>query len=46
MSKENIDKTLEKWQGKAKEGVNLPDAISGVLDQAIVMLSAGDEEAG
>ena len=46
MSKENIDKTLEKWQGKVKEGVNLPDAISTVLDQAIVMLSAGDEEAG
>jgi hypothetical protein len=46
MSKENIDKTLERWHGKVKEEVNLPDAISAVLDQAIVMISAGDEEAG
>lgn len=46
MSKETIDKTLEKWQGKAKEEVNLPDTISAVLDQAIGMISAGDEEAG
>jgi len=41
-----IDKTLEKWQGKAKEEVNLPDTISAVLDQTIGMISAGDEEAG
>jgi hypothetical protein len=41
-----IDKTLEKWQGKAKEEVNLPDTISAVLDQTIGMISAGDEDAG
>jgi len=46
MSKETIDKTLEKWQEKAKEEINLPDTISAVLDQAIGMISAGDEEAG
>ncbi len=46
MSEKTIDKTLEKWHGKVKEEVNLPDAISAVLDQAIVMISAGDEEAG
>jgi len=46
MSKETIDKTLEKWQGKAKEEVNLPDTISAVLDQTIGMISAGDEDAG
>ena len=40
-----IDKTLEKWQGKVKEEVNLPDAVAGVLDQAITMVSAGDEDA-
>ena len=45
MSDETIDKTLEKWQGKVKEEVNLPDAVAGVLDQAITMVSAGDEEA-
>ena len=45
MSKETIDKTLEKWQGKAKEEVNLPDTISAVLDQTIGMISAGDEDA-
>ncbi|MBA7691665.1 hypothetical protein ES703_100216 [subsurface metagenome] len=46
MSKESIDKALEMWKEKVKEEVNLPDAISAVLDQAIVMISAGDEEAG
>ena len=45
MSKDNIDETLEKWQGKVKEEVNLPDAVASVLDQAIQMISAGDEEA-
>lgn len=45
MSKETIDKTLEKWQGKAKEEVNLPDTISAVLDQTIGMISASDEDA-
>lgn len=45
MSEETIDKTLEKWQGKVKEEVNLPDTVSAVLDQAIGMISAGDEEA-
>jgi len=44
MSKETIDKTLEKWQGKAKEEVNLPDTISAVLAQTIGMISAVDEE--
>ncbi|GAI59339.1 unnamed protein product [marine sediment metagenome] len=46
MSKESIDKALEMWKEKVKEGVNLPDTISAVLDQAIGMISAGDEEAG
>ncbi|MBA7634322.1 hypothetical protein ES703_41906 [subsurface metagenome] len=46
MSKETIDNTLEKWQGKVKEEVPLPDTVSVVLDQAIGMISAGDEEAG
>ncbi len=46
MSKETIDKTLEKWQGKVKEEVNLSDTVSAVLDQAIGMINAGDEEAG
>jgi len=46
MSEKTIDKTLEKWQGKAKEEVNLPDTISAVLDQTIGMISAGDEDAG
>lgn len=45
MSSEPIDKTLEKWQGKVKGEVNLPDTVSAVLDQAIGMISAGDEEA-
>ncbi|MBA7595604.1 hypothetical protein ES703_02568 [subsurface metagenome] len=45
MSKETIDKTLEKWQGKAKEEINLPDTVSAVLDQTIGMISAGDEDA-
>ncbi len=40
-----IDKTLEKWQGKTKEEVDLPDTISAVLDQTIGMISAGDEDA-
>ena len=46
MSKEPIDKTLEKWQEKAKDEVNLPDTMSAVLDQTIGMISAGDEDAG
>ena len=46
MSEKTIDKTLEKWQEKAKEEVNLPDTMSAVLDQTIGMISAGDEEAG
>ena len=46
MSEKTIDKTLEKWQGKVKEEVPLPDTVSAVLDQAIGMISAGDEEAG
>ena len=46
MSKEPIDKTLEKWQEKVKEEVNLPDTVATVLDQAIGMISSGDEEAG
>ncbi len=45
MSKDNIDQSLEKWQGKVKEEVNLPDTVSAVLDQAIGMISAGDEDA-
>ncbi len=45
MSKENIDETLEKWQAKVKEEVNLPDTVSAILDQAIGMISAGDEDA-
>lgn len=45
MSEKTIDKTLEKWQGKVKEEVNLPDTISAILDQAIGMISAGDEDA-
>ena len=45
MSKESIDNTLEKWQGKVKEEVNLPDAVASVLEQAIGMVSAGDEDA-
>ena len=45
MSNQPIDKTLEKWQDKVKEEVNLPDTVSAVLDQAIGMISAGDEEA-
>ena len=45
MSKEPIDKTLEKWQDKVKEEVNLPDTVSAVLDQTIGMISAGDEDA-
>jgi len=45
MSEKTIDKTLEKWQGKVKEEVNLPDTVSAVLDQTIVMISAGDEDA-
>jgi hypothetical protein len=45
MGEEKIDKTLEKWQDKVKEEVNLPDTVSAVLDQAIGMISAGDEEA-
>jgi len=45
MSKDQIDKTLEKWQGKVKEEVPLPDTISAVLDQTIGMISAGDEDA-
>ncbi|MBA7594277.1 hypothetical protein ES703_01216 [subsurface metagenome] len=40
-----IDKTLEKWQDKVKEEVNLPDTVSAVLDQTIGMISAGDEDA-
>lgn len=40
-----IDQSLEKWQGKVKEEVNLPDTISAVLDQTIGMISAGDEDA-
>ncbi|MBA7506540.1 hypothetical protein ES706_05231 [subsurface metagenome] len=46
MSKDPIDKTLEKWQEKVKEEVPLPDTVSAVLDQAIGMISAGDEEVG
>ena len=46
MSEKTIDKTLEKWQEKVKEEVPLPDTVSAVLDQAIGMISAGDEEAG
>ena len=46
MSEKTIDKTLEKWQKKVKEELNLPDTASAVLDQAISMISAGDEEAG
>jgi len=46
MSNQPIDKTLEKWQGKVKEEVKLPDAVSTILDQTIGMISAGDEEAG
>ena len=45
MSKETIDNTLDKWQGKVKEEVNLPDAVASVLDQAIAMVSSGDEDA-
>ena len=45
MSNQPIDKTLEKWQGKVKEEVNLPNTVSAVLDQAIGMISAGDEDA-
>jgi|GEM_PF-6559149 len=45
MSEKTIDNTLEKWQGKAKEEVNLPDTMSAVLDQTIGMISAGDEDA-
>jgi len=45
MSKDPIDKTLEKWQDKVKEEVDLPDAVSVILDQAVAMISAGDEEA-
>ncbi len=45
MSEKTIDKTLEKWQGKVKEEVNLPDTVSATLDQAIGMISAGDEDA-
>ncbi|MBA7609683.1 hypothetical protein ES703_16874 [subsurface metagenome] len=45
MSKETIDESLKKWQGKVKEEVNLPDAMASVLDQAIGMISAGDEDA-
>ncbi|GAI70857.1 unnamed protein product, partial [marine sediment metagenome] len=46
MSNQPIDETLEKWQEKVKEEVPLPDTVSAVLDQAIGMISAGDEEAG
>ncbi len=46
MSEKTIDKTLEKWQGKVKEEVKLPDVVSTILDQTIGMISAGDEEAG
>ncbi|MBA7506186.1 hypothetical protein ES706_04867 [subsurface metagenome] len=46
MSEKTIDKTLEKWQDKVKGEVNLPNTVSAVLDQAISMISAGDEEAG
>ena len=45
MSNQPIDKTLEKWQDKVKEEVNLPDTVSAVLDQTIGMISAGDEDA-
>ena len=45
MTINTLDKTLEKWQGKVKEDVNLPDAISNILDQAIAMVSANDEDA-
>ena len=45
MTNESIDKTLEKWQGKVKGEVNLPDTVSAVLDQTIGMISTGDEEA-
>jgi len=46
MSEKTIDETLEKWQGKVKEELNLPDAVSVILDQTIGMISAGDEVAG
>lgn len=46
MSEKTIDTTLDKWQEKVKEEVPLPDTVSAVLDQAIGMISAGDEEAG
>jgi len=46
MSEEPIDKTLERWQGKVKEEVPLPNTMSAVLDQTIGMISAGDEDAG
>ncbi|MBA7556086.1 hypothetical protein ES705_48784 [subsurface metagenome] len=46
MSNQPIDKTLEKWQGKVKEEVKLPDVVSTILDQTIGMISSGDEEAG
>ena len=46
MSEKTIDKTLEKWQEKVKEEVPLPGTVSAILDQAIGMISSGDEEAG
>ena len=46
MTKDTIDKTLDKWQEKFKEAVDLPDTVTGVLDQAIAMISTGDEDAG
>ena len=45
MTIDKLDQTIEKWQGKVKEDVNLPDIISGILDQAIAMVSANDEDA-
>ena len=41
-----IDEALEEWQGRVKNEVPLPDTVSTVLDQAIGMISASDEEAG
>lgn len=45
MTKDTIDKTLDKWQEKVKEAVDLPETVTGVLDQAIAMISTNDEDA-
>jgi len=45
MNEKTLDKTLEKWQEKVKDEVNLPDTVSAVLGQTIAMISAGDEDA-